>query len=309
MDTPSGLPPYSELPVADGAPPGSSWGLWGEHDVLGALNLQTPERALRAAASIRTGRWYSLDLDLGMPDPPLFGRPRLRHEVTGEIGGGHDDLLHNWNTQSSTQWDGFRHFAHRHHGHYGGLPDEEHGIDYWAARGLVGRCVLVDVDRWRTAQGRPLHQGTGDPIPVADLRACIEDQGTAVVTGDVVLVRTGWLTWYRSLDGDARARYAAGDASSPGPAGDDLPEFIWDLHVSALAADNPGVEMMPPAAGYGFLHPAALPLLGIPLGELFDLDGLAADCADARTYDAFFTSAPISVRGGVGSPPNAIAIR
>ena len=28
-------------------------------------------------------------------------------------GGGHDDLYHDWNTQSSAQWDGFRHFAHR----------------------------------------------------------------------------------------------------------------------------------------------------------------------------------------------------
>ncbi|HEX5587683.1 MAG TPA: cyclase family protein, partial [Acidimicrobiia bacterium] len=136
------LPSYDQLPVVADAPARSSWGLWGEHDVLGTLNLQTPERVRRATASIRTGEWFSLDLDLALPDPPLFGRPAFRHEVTGPLGGGHDDLLHGWNTQSSSQWDGFRHFAHPKHGHYGGVPDEEHGMHHWSARGLAGRCVL-----------------------------------------------------------------------------------------------------------------------------------------------------------------------
>lgn len=57
------------------------------------------------------------------------------------------------------------------------------------------------------------------------------------------------------------------------------------------------------------MHTQALPLLGLPLGELWDLDALAEDCAGAGTYDAFFTSAPIGVHGGVASPPNAIAVR
>jgi hypothetical protein len=305
------LPTYDELPVIEGAPPGSSWGVWGDHDTLGALNLQTPERARRAAASIRTGRWFALGLDLALPDPPLFRRAAFRHEVTGPLGGSHDDLLHGWNTQSSSQWDGFRHFAHPEHRHYGGVPDEQHGMDHWAARGIVGRAVLVDIDRWRTAQGRPLRQGTPDPIAPADLTACIDDQGTRLEVGDVLLLRTGWLTWYRALDADARADYAAAPAvRSPGPAGEDLPAFLWNLHISAIGADNPAVEMFPPdPAHHGFLHPIALPLLGLPLGELWDLDALAEDCAAVGTYDAFFTSAPLHVRGGVASPPNAIAVR
>ena len=57
------------------------------------------------------------------------------------------------------------------------------------------------------------------------------------------------------------------------------------------------------------LHVHFLPLLGIPLGELWDLDALADDCSAARTYDAFFTSAPLNMPNGVASPPNAIAVR
>jgi hypothetical protein len=135
------------------------------------------------------------------------------------------------------------------------------------------------------------------------------DQGTPVETGDILLLRTGWLAWYRALDADGRRAHAEANAPHPGPAGNDLPAFLWDLHVSALAADNPTVEMNPAQKGWGFLHASALPLLGLPLGEMWDLDALAADCAADGTYDAFFTSAPIHVHQGVASPPNAIAVR
>jgi hypothetical protein len=303
------LPRYADLPVRDDAPPGSSWGLWGDHDVLGTLNLQTPQRVLRARRSVRRGRWFALNLDLGLPDPPMFGRAALVHEVTGETGGTHDDVVREWNTQSSAQWDGFRHFPHRVHGYYGGVRDEEHGIHHWAQRGMAGRAVVVDIDRWRTGIGRPLRHGEPEPIPSADLIACIADQGTPVEVGDVLLLRSGWLTYYRSLDPEQRASYTEHRAPHPGIAGRDLPEVLWDLHISAIAADSPVLEVNPAQPGWGFLHAAALPLLGLPLGEMWDLDDLAADCAADGTYDALFTSAPINLAHGVASPPNAIAIR
>ena len=58
-----------------------------------------------------------------------------------------------------------------------------------------------------------------------------------------------------------------------------------------------------------FVHTALLPLLGIPIGELWDLDALAEDCAATGTYDSFFTSAPLNIPSGVATPPNALAIR
>ncbi len=303
------LPAYADLPVGTDLPPGSSWGVWGDHDVLGTLNLLTPERVLAAARSIRTGRTFGLNLEVTLPDPPLFRRARMRHEVTTFDSTRmiiHDDLYHDWNTQSSSQWDGFRHVGHVEHGHYGGVADEDHGVGHWAARGIVGRAVLADVDRWRTAEGRPIVHGTADPITVDDLRSCLAAQGTDVEIGDVLLVRTGYVTWYRSLDQATRDAHAT-SPSTPGLVGEDLPSALWDLHVSAIAADNPAVEPMPPPDP--FLHTVILPLLGLPLGELWDLDALADDCAADGTYDAFLTSAPLNMPGGVGTPPNAIAVR
>jgi kynurenine formamidase len=310
-------PRYADLPVAPGAPPGSSWGLWSDRpggDLLGCLNRLTPERVRAAAAGIRTGRVFPLDLPLDLIDPPLFGRARFRHEVTGPLGGpGHDDLLHDLNTQSSTQWDGFRHISHPEHGFYGGVADEDHGIDHWARHGIAGRAVVADVGRWREAQGRPLRLDEPDPIAPDEVLACVADQGTEVREGDVLLLRTGWLGWYRTLDQQGRTEVAA-SLACPGLApGEATAAMLWDLGLAAVAADNPALEVWPLAGRDRtpevFVHTSLLPLLGLPIGELWDLDALAQDCAAAGTHDCFLTSAPLRVPGGVGSPPGATAIR
>lgn len=282
--------------------------MWGDEDVFGTLNLQTPERALAAVDSVQTGCWFPLNLDLELPDPPLFGRSSFRHEVTGESGGIHDDIYHGWNTQRSGQWDGFRHFPHREHGYYNGVADEDHGIQHWAQKGIVARAVLADIARWREAVGRPLAQGEADPISPGDLTSCLEDQGSLVRTGDVLLVRTGWLTWYLSLAPEQRRAHAT-EPRQPGLAGTGFPRLLWNMHVSAVAADNGAVEMIPMARDTGFLHVDLLPLLGIPLGEMWNLDGLADACAEDRRYDCLLVSAPLNLRSGVASPPNAIALR
>lgn len=302
------LPAYDELPILAGAPARSSWGVWGESDVLGTLNLQTPERALRAAQSVRSGRWFAMNLSLDLPDPPIFGRPGHRHEVTGGPGEIHDDVYHEWNTQRSSQWDGFRHFPHRQHGYYNGRPDEEHGMHHWAARGIVARGVLVDVARWRDSVDRPIRQGEADPISCDDLVECISSQGCPIEVGDVLMVRTGWLSWYRTLDRAGREEHAR-TPRQPGLAGRDVPAKLWNMRISALAADNGAVEMIPMAPGTGFMHADLLPLLGIPLGEMWDLDALAADCASDGRYDCLLVSAPLHMPNGVASPPNAIAIK
>lgn len=39
------------------------------------------------------------------------------------------------------------------------------------------------------------------------------------------------------------------------------------------------------------------------------LEDLAADCAEDGRYEFLVTSAPLNLSGGVGSPPNALAIK
>lgn len=44
-------------------------------------------------------------------------------------------------------------------------------------------------------------------------------------------------------------------------------------------------------------------------GELRALDELAADCADDRIYEFLLVCKPLNIIGGVGSPPNATAVK
>jgi kynurenine formamidase len=89
-----------------------------------------------------------------------------------------------------------------------------------------------------------------------------------------------------------------------------MPEFLWDTGVAAVAADNPALEAGHRGAGSDLaLHRALLARLGMPLGELWDVQRLAGDCATDGVYDFLLTSAPLFVPGGAGSPPNVLALK
>jgi hypothetical protein len=58
-----------------------------------------------------------------------------------------------------------------------------------------------------------------------------------------------------------------------------------------------------------FLHHSLLPLLGLPLGEMWDLGPLAEACTQDQRWTCLLTSAPLNLQAGVASPPNALALR
>ena len=49
--------------------------------------------------------------------------------------------------------------------------------------------------------------------------------------------------------------------------------------------------------------------VGLAIGELWELDALAEDCAADGPYEFLLCSAPLHVTGGIGSPANALAIK
>ncbi|MGH7490591.1 MAG: cyclase family protein, partial [bacterium] len=72
--------------------------------------------------------------------------------------------------------------------------------------------------------------------------------------------------------------------------------------------DNPALEALKVDRSVGFLHRLLIPLLGLPIGELWDLEQLSEACESNRRYTFLITSSPLNLPNGVGSPANAYAI-
>lgn len=316
------LPSYDELPISPDKPPRSAWGVWGDDDELGAINLLTPDRVRDGVSCARQGKVFSLNWDLEMPDPPFYGRGPLTHTVTGG-GDGHDDHYDDFYPQQSSQWDALCHVGHTQHGYYNGRTPADftgragarNGIEHWARRGIVGRGVLLDLPRYYAAVGQPWEPNRTYEIAPGDLVRVAAAQRTELKPGDILLLRTGWMAWYSTLDRAGReevARTAMEQSIQvPGFAnGEEMARFLWDSHFAAAATDTSTFEAWPHEFVVGqYLHMDVLALLGIPIGEMWFLDDLAADCAADGIYEFLLTSAPLNIVGGVGSPPNALAIK
>ena len=308
------LPSFDDLPEVPGLGLRHAWGVFGEDDCLGTVNLLTADRVRAGVGCVRAGEVVSLDLPLDLPDPPLFGRQPYRHHVFALSRNEMDDRVDNFHLQGSTQWDALGHVRCREHGFWGGRtenPTDEHnelGIDHWAAHGIVGRGVLVDIASWAEGAGRPFDALTPTLITADDLSAALASQRTVLATGDVLCLRFGWTGAYRALDARARSTYAEAPTFAGLRADEPMARWLWDAHVAAVVCDNPAVETVPGDPTVGSLHRRLIPLLGLALGEMFDFETLAARCLARNDWTFLFTAAPLKVPGGVGSPGNALAI-
>ncbi|MCH7997124.1 MAG: cyclase family protein [Chloroflexi bacterium] len=182
----SKLPKFSDLPVRPGAPRDSAWGVFGDDDEVGCVNLLTQEGIVAAARLVKNGKAFRLDMPIGYGSPPLFGRGAPRHSIIRFSGSlGHDDQLDHFNTQEGSQWDGLGHAGDdESNAFYNGFkrdqikrgPEGKLGIHHWANR-LVGRGVLIDAFKYRADQGRPIDPGDTDIYTIDDLENAAEAQG------------------------------------------------------------------------------------------------------------------------------------
>jgi kynurenine formamidase len=304
----------------------SNWNRWGPDDQVGTLNHVTPQHVVRAASCVRTGKRFSLALpfDADGPQRGLGGRFNPIHLMfrdggdieTGAIlddfyGGkerhfrGTDDMVI-MPLQAGTQWDSLSHVVFENkmfNGHAARTVTSKGALknDIAQARDrIVGRGVLLDIARWRGEECLE----PGYAITGADLTACADAAGVEVGTGDFVLVRTGQLAQRRGNWGD----YSGGDA--PG-LGLDSVAWIAEREIAGVATDTWGMEVIPNETPDVFqpMHIILNVHLGLYIGEIFDLEELAADCLADGTYDFMFCAPPLPFTRAVGSPTNPIAIK
>ena len=299
------------------APRVSNWGRWGADDERGTVNFITPDVVRRAAACVRRGEVFALGLALGADGPQIgtggrFNPIHLMSAIGGAVGQDPEGFRYNDDVitmplQCATQWDGL---AHVYYGGrlYNGFPASSvtatgasrDGIDK-VADGIVSRGVLLDVARLHGVE----RLAPGRVIGPADLEAAERQQGVRADRGDVLLVRTGHLAVFKT-DGD-RVGYVR---QSPG-LGIACVEWLHAREVAAVATDTYAVEVLPfedPATPLP-VHLLCIRDMGLTLGEMFDLDALAADCARDGVWECLLTAPALRVTAGVGSPLNPLAIK
>ena len=299
-----------------------NWGKWGADDERGTLNYITPELIVRAARLVKRGAVFSLAIPFDSLGPQI-NQPRRFNPIhrmiltgpdftsgavkrPGDVGFADDMVI--MPLQCATQWDALSHCfldGQLYNGYDANLVSSEgakkNGIEKMA-RGVVARGVLLDIPRVKGVEWLEPRYG----ITVEDLDAAVRAHGVTVGTADALLIRTGQLAMCRARGswGD----YAGGDA--PGlsfqTAG-----WVHERQLAAVATDTWGMEVRPNEIPdtYQPLHQVFIPNMGLLVGEIFDLEELAADCARDRVYEFLFVAPPLPISRAVGSPVNPLAIK
>jgi len=290
----------------------SNWGRFGDTDERGTLNHIDDAARRRGAAAVRRGVAFSLALPLDEDGPQIGaipGRDNPAREMIsvnrtfGAVAFSDDKVT--MGLQAATHWDALAHVSYD--GLlYNGFPadsvDETGatrcGIDKVGP--LVTRGLLLDVARLRGVERLEGAVSVG----AQDLAAAASAAGVSVEAGDVLLVRTGQMQLLLAGDREAYGH------PSPG-IGPNAVAWLHSHDVAAVAVDNMTFEVLPGADGSYDLpvHGLLLRDVGMLQGQNWNLEELAADCADDGVYEFLLEATPEPFTRACGAPVSPVALK
>lgn len=292
---------------------------WGPDDELGRLNLMTPQSRADVLSRLDGRRVYDLSVEyfIGMPGWHGAGDPRyqiwMTHTPNGTVvddpvGVGHHQNEHvsytgsaiSMYTHTGTHIDALNHFGLDGRIWNGFEASRHLGDRGWRKTGaetippIIARGVLIDVAAARGVEALP----PGYRVRKADLVEALARQGTALRSGDVVLIRTGRMQQYN--DADAYVK------EPPGMSVDAARFLVEEGGAMIVGADNLSFETFPPETpgNYVPVHTYLLAQQGTPIMELVQLEELARD----RVHEFAFIGASLKLRGADAAPMRPIAI-
>lgn len=179
------------------------------------------------------------------------------------------------------------------------------GLEHMAAHGVQGRGVFVDLrhhlgDEWKG-------------VNLALLREIMDADGVTVEPGDMLLLHTGFATRILEWERNPDPRKLFTTCSYLDARDEALLDWIADSQISALVADNYAVEGLlgkdrdPSRHSFLPIHHLCLFKLGVPLGEMWFLDKLAARLRELGRSRFLLTAPPLRLPGIVGSPLTPVA--
>jgi len=323
---------------------GCAWGVFdkdGKKDVYGTLNFITPDVLKAAYSELKDGVSVSLNWPIGAIKTPGFSRKGLVHKVMSFMDApeplrahGYDDEVE-FNTQCSSQWDSLCHFHDQDSGcGYNGIQTnvqdltQDHGnedldqkiptLNHWHKRGgLVARGVFIDWKRYADENGTKLDPFTDDTLSTEDIEKIAKKQGVEFKHGDVIIIRSGFTEGLTGQTGEKQGELMGSHKVCGVYGSPDTAKWFWNKRFAAVAGDMIAFEQIPPVDPKTgekgsikdlVLHQYFLANFGMAIGELWDLKALSETCHKLGRYSFLLTSVPLNVPGGIGSPPNALAV-
>lgn len=155
---------------------------------------------------------------------------------------------------------------------------------------IVAPGHVVDLPTLLGRDVTPEDGVTGD-----HLAEWFSEHGTEPTAGSVVLIRTGWDAFWQDPP-----RFLGVDTGAPGMAIDGA-RWLSERRIRASGCDTVAYEQMPNAELDVHVH--FLVDHGISIMEAMNLRPLV----EAAAWSFFFVAAPLSIRGGTGSPIRPLA--
>lgn len=179
------------------------------------------------------------------------------------------------------------------------------GIETMAETCVQGRGVLIDLHaHWGTERRS---------VGFKDLEAVMATDGVVVEKGDILLIHTGWSQMILDMRKQPDAKKLHTSCAVLDSSDRTLLDWISEIGIAAIAADNFAVEDAHQVKPEGYVGPR-LPLhnhclfkLGVPLGELWYLTELANWLRRNGRSRCLITAPPLRLTGAVGSPVTPVA--
>ena len=118
----------------------------------------------------------------------------------------------------------------------------------------AGRAVLIDYYSFVNESYDPL---TTHPIPLTGILECAKAQNVQFQIGDILLIRSGFVSKYLQLNKEERQELGAKGLTDYCFAGveqtEDMVDFLHDNYFAAVAGDAPAFESWPTDKGISIL--------------------------------------------------------
>lgn len=296
---------------------GNGWGwIWGKEDEVGSLNALSPELTKATLDGVKTGRVFDLGITYDRTsfkwqghnpgEIMMFRSPEgvkrqadneFTHPSVNKKGTGWHSCALFISDNVATQIDGLAHITAGKDNHwYNGFKEADWGGNFGVRKcdattipPIVARGILLDIAAVKKVDALPANYA----ITPGDIDRAIQAQGTKIRPGDVVLLRTGTLRYWKETGSD-NEKIAEHDT-----AGITLPTakyLVEEYGAIMIGSDTSGLEVSPAPKGAGTFIPVHNYLLveqGVHIAEFHYLEDLAKD----KIYEFAYVAMTNKIKG------------